>query len=290
MEATVVYYERLGLHLYHLKKTVHVALPSKTKYYFNSLNIKSKTDAIDSKCLSQFACERKLSEWHPPKEIYSKLRALTRYLIQLKDQKTSITNRVHSKEHSYEIPKEVLKQECQIIKQLDKAIIVFQEQIRSLVSSDQELNLKMDKLCSIKGVGFFTVATIVSETLGFEQFHNKKQLTSYAGLDVVYRQSGSSTHGKTRISKKGNSYIRRSLYFPAIVSARYNTDLKKFYCRVIEKRGVKKKGLVAVSRKLLELMYTLWKTDQYFIENWEEKKTASVSEAALDDSLIASPS
>ena len=62
-----------------------------------------------------------------------------------------------------------------------------------------------------KGVGLMTVDTIVSETLGFEHVKNVKQLVSYAGYDVVERESGTSVKGKTRISKKGNRYIRKSL-------------------------------------------------------------------------------
>ena len=58
-------------------------------------------------------------------------------------------------------------------------------------------------------------ATIVAETNGFELFHSQAQLTSYAGYDVIENQSGQ-RKGKTRISKKGNSHIRKALYFPAL--------------------------------------------------------------------------
>ena len=50
-------------------------------------------------------------------------------------------------------------------------------------------------------------------------FANQRQLVSYAagppgGYDVVENQSGNRS-GKTRISKKGNSRIRRILHLPA---------------------------------------------------------------------------
>jgi len=51
----------------------------------------------------------------------------------------------------------------------------------------------------------------VGETLGFESIVNAKQLASYAGYDVVLRESGN-FKGKTRISKKGNSHIRAALH------------------------------------------------------------------------------
>lgn len=40
---------------------------------------------------------------------------------------------------------------------------------------------------TIKGVGLITVAIILAETQGFEFVQNIKQLTSYAGLDVVLK-------------------------------------------------------------------------------------------------------
>jgi hypothetical protein len=46
-------------------------------------------------------------------------------------------------------------------------------------------------------------------------FKNYKQLV-YAGYDVVESQSGTRV-GKTKISKKGNSRIRRALHMPSLV-------------------------------------------------------------------------
>ena len=57
-------------------------------------------------------------------------------------------------------------------------------------------------LCSLPGVGLLTAATILGETNGFDLIRNKRQLASYAGLDVKEKQSGTSVRGKPRISKE----------------------------------------------------------------------------------------
>jgi transposase len=287
MEATGVYYENLAHHLFKIGKALHVALPTNTKHYQRSLNVKSKTDEIDSKVLSQFACERKHKLWQPPKPIYSKLRSLTRYQDQLKRERVAVSNRIHSKEHSFDIPKEILRQEKRLLKEIEKGIKVCLVEIEKLVATDKELALKVEKLSSIKGVGFLSVVTIIGETYGFAHFQSKKQLTSYAGFDVTSRESGSSIKGKTRISKKGNSNIRKALYFPAMVASRHNKELNTFYNRITQRRGVKKIGITAVSRKLLELLYILWKTDQYYIEDYHQQKTAlEKTRAALDTESV----
>ena len=57
-------------------------------------------------------------------------------------------------------------------------------------------------------MGVQTVVGVLSETNHFETVENRRQLTSFVGLDVIENQSGKK-EGRRRISKKGNSYIRR---------------------------------------------------------------------------------
>jgi len=109
MEATGVYYEPLAHHLHKLKQHLHVALPSKIKHYFKSLNVKTKTDLNDARVIAQFGAERKLYSWQPPSPVLLSLRDLTRMYEQLQVQKTACTNMLHSKMHSYEVNAFVLK-------------------------------------------------------------------------------------------------------------------------------------------------------------------------------------
>jgi transposase len=145
------------------------------------------------------------------------------------------------------------------------------------------MNEKVQKLLTIKGVGLMTIATILAETLCFERFQNIKQLTSFAGYDVVQRESGTSIKGKTRISKKGNRYIRNALYFPAMVCCRYNPKMKETYTRINMKKSSKMIGQVAIQRKLLALIFTIWKNDTVF--DPEYKKVVPVKTETTQDSL-----
>jgi transposase len=108
---------------------------------------------------------------------------------------------------------------------------------------------------------------------------------SYAGYDVIQRESGTSIKGKTRISKKGNRYIRNALYFLAMVACRYNPPLKETYVRIILKKTSKMIGQVAIQRKLLILMYTLGKNDTEFIENYKVSSPNQKIEATQDSSV-----
>lgn len=101
---------------------------------------------------------------------------------------------------------------------------------------------------------------MLAETNGFALVRNKKQLVSYSGLDVREKQSGTSVKAKPRISKRGNRYLRKALHFPALTAIRYDARFKAVYARLVSKHGIKMKACVAVQRKLLEMIYTIFKS------------------------------
>lgn len=287
MEATGVYYESLAYHLDKIKKTVHVVLPNKCKHYLASLNIKTKTDAIDAKGLAQLGVERKMAIWQRPRPIYKKLKEITRHRTGLQETKTIFSNKLSALKSSEQGDKFVEKSLKSIIKKIATQIKNCELQMSILIKSDEALNEKMEKVSSIKGVGILSATIIIAETLGFEHFYSIKQVVSFAGLDVVERQSGTSINGKTKISKKGNSHIRRGLYFPAILAVRFNPKFKHIYERHLENGKKKMVALVAIQRRLLALIYTLWKKDEFFIENHETLNIESevapeLAEATLD--------
>lgn len=282
MEATGVYYESLAYHIFKVKKKVVVVLPNMSKHYFSSLNVKSKTDELDSKILSRFGVERTHRLWTPPLEILLHLRNLTRYYVQLQEQKTKLGNIKHSKESSNNIQKFILTSNQKLIKQIDVQIEQCRIEIKKLVESNKGLNERIEKIMTIKGVGFMTVVVVIAETFGFEHFKSAKQVVSFAGYDVVQRESGTSIKGRTRISKKGNRFIRNALYFPAMVATRFNPELKATYMRIISNNPSKMVGQVAIQRKLLVLIYTLWKNDSTYVSNYNKIAPMEIIEATLD--------
>lgn len=275
MEATGIYYEPLAYHLHKLQQSVSVVLPNKVKYYAKSLNVKSKTDAIDARVIAQMGAERNLSEWQPAALVYRELRALTRLYSELKAQRTAFSNQLQSMQSGHEPLAFIQKSLKGIIGKLDREITKTEAAIRQHISNQEWLQQKVEKLMTIKGVGFITVAIIVAETQGFQLITSAKQLASYAGYDVVQRESGSSIKGKTRISKKGNSRIRAALHFPALVASRHNPNLAAVYQRINEGKSSKMIGATALQRKILVLLYALWKNDTTYQPKSDDQTNTS---------------
>ena len=277
MEATGIYYEPLAYHLIKLHQPVSVILPNKIKYYAKSLNIKSKTDKIDAGIIARMGAERLLPLWQPPAPIFKHLRDFTRLYTDLKGQRTAFINRLKSLQSGNEPLAFIVESSRSIISKLDKEIEKCSLQIQELINTEKWLADKVKKLQTIKGVGLITIAIILAETQGFRLITNSKQLTSYAGYDIVEKESGTSIKGKTRISKKGNGRIRAALHFPALVASRYNQPLKTVYIRINEKKLSKMVGATALQRRILILIYSLWKNDTVY----QDKITSGNQEAKL---------
>lgn len=132
------------------------------------------------------------------------------------------------------------------------------------------------------GVGLLTAAIVLSETNGFELIRNKRQLTSYAGLDVKEKQSGTSVKGKATISKKGNKYLRKAMHLPALAAIRHDERFKAIFARLVAKHGIKMKATVAVQRKLLEMIFTLATKKEKYDKTYFTKQKAEMNASAVD--------
>lgn len=271
MEATGVYHENCALYFSERKYKTSIILPNKAKHYLISLGLKSKNDSIDAKGLSKMGAEQCLELWQPMGKFFYELRQYTRQHQNLQEQKTVFNNQLHALEHSMFKSKKMIKQQQDTIKLFDKQLKELEKLMKNLIDSDEVIKQKVSNICKIKGIGMLTAATILAETNGFELFKNYKQLVSYSGFDVVERESGTST-GKTKISKKGNGHIRRALFMPAFTAVRYKEKpVVDLYNRTFEKHGIKMKSYVAAQKKLLVLIYHIWKKNEEYNPDYKEK-------------------
>lgn len=268
MEATGVYYENLAYWLFDKNEFISVLLPSKVNHFTKTLEIKTKTDSVDAKVLSKMGLERKLRRWTVSTPVMRQIKALTREYRENKAKLVVSKNQLHAKTYAYKCPTGSLRRLKRQIALIERQLTEIEAELRVLVIKDSSLEQKIERLESIPGVGFMTIVCILGETNGFALVSNGKQLASYAGLDVKHKQSGK-MEGKSRISKRGNTFIRNALYMPALCSTMHNSDMKGFYHRVNEGKSCKKVGVTAVARKLLILIYTLWKNNTEYIPNYQ---------------------
>jgi transposase len=165
-------------------------------------------------------------------------------------------------------------------------ILVQLEMLTNLIAeieSEMEIALGRipysSKLLSIKGVGIVSVAGIIGEIGDFRKFKTRSEIMKLAGLDL-YEISSGKMKGQRRISKRGRSLLRKILYYVAIQTIRKNGILHDYYTRLTDGGMKRMKALVAVSRKLLGIIYAIVRDDSEYSVNFESMKRQVIKKAA----------
>ena len=160
------------------------------------------------------------------------------------------------------------------------------EMVDSLIAElEREMEITLQripysrKLLSIKGLGIVTVAGLIGEIGDFTKFTTQSEIAKLAGLDL-YEVSSGKKRGQRRISKRGRSLLRKILYYAAMQTIRKNGIMHDYYQRLIG-RGMKSMmALVAVSRKLLRIIFAIVRDDAEFILNHESHRKEEMRKAA----------
>lgn len=124
-------------------------------------------------------------------------------------------------------------------------------------------------LLSIPGFGD-TISAVTLAAIGdHTRFDNTRQLLKMAGLDLSASRSGKSSDNQTpRISKKGKSDLRYSLYQAAMVASTRNIDFMAYFTNLIKDRskekGIKTRMRVKLAAKMLVIAWTLMKKQSCF--------------------------
>jgi transposase len=143
----------------------------------------------------------------------------------------------------------------------------FVDQLESRMRSYLEQIPYSPSLLSMRGIGLITVAGLIGEVGDFRQFSTLSEITKLAGLDLFEVSSGKH-RGRHHISKRGRPLMRKLLFFGAINTVRSNGIMHTPYSRMLERGMPKLKALVAISRKLLAVMFALARDGSMYIEDY----------------------
>lgn len=126
-------------------------------------------------------------------------------------------------------------------------------------------------ILSIKGIGLITAAGLIGEVGDFKKFNTISEMMKLAGLDLFEVSSGKHK-GKLRISKRGRSLMRKLLYFAAINVVKSHGIMHEPYQEMLGRGQQKQKALIAISRKLLGVIFALARDNTMYIENYGHRQ------------------
>jgi transposase len=127
-------------------------------------------------------------------------------------------------------------------------------------------------ILSLRGIGTVTAAGLIGEVGDFTKFRTISEVLKLAGLDL-YEVSSGQHKGKLRISKRGRPLMRKLLYFAALSAVHKGGIMHEWYQQALGRGMIKTKALVAVSRKLLGIIFALVRDHSVYIENYTKQKS-----------------
>lgn len=225
----------------------------------------SKTDNSDAELLYRYGVERGQSE----------ARQLENDALAVSIQARLTCYRVAQKSRiAYQNVLEALSQDpatsCDLLAEIRTEIADLKRKEKQqvgagegLVARDQDTVHRFALLQSIPGVGPITALTLLALFRKYADA-NRSQIVALVGFDPIRIQSGTSVHGKSRISKRGNREVRRRLYEATLSAARYNPSVRAIYRRLKEGGKPEKVARTAAARKLLIIALAIYKSGESF--------------------------
>jgi len=147
-----------------------------------------------------------------------------------------------------------LETEISELKGKEKQYLVAAQRI---VAEDEQAARRLDVLLTIPGIGPITALTLLALFRKYPDA-NRGQIVALVGFDPILFQSGTSVHGKTRISKCGNREVRKRLFEATLSAARYNPSIQGIYRRLKEQGKPDKVARIAAARKLLLIAHAIY--------------------------------
>ena len=257
MEATGAYSLPLAEFLVAQGFRVSVVNPAKIAAFAKSELSRAKTDKADAKLIARYARAMQPALWTPPPSEIRELQALLRRVEQLLEMQQMEQNRLDTAAPA------TTGSIKSVLALLEQELKATRDKIRQHIDNHPDLKRRRDLLESIPGVGEATAAwllTVLSEHYGFA---HAKQAVAHIGLAPVIRQSGKWA-GQTRLSKTGDSKVRKALYMPILSALRCNPAIAAF-CQRLKANG--KHGIAincAAMRKLIHIAFAILKSGRPF--------------------------
>lgn len=108
----------------------------------------------------------------------------------------------------------------------------------ALIRQDAFLMKRFEALTSICGIGDISAIALLSGLVALPGTLSSRACVSHAGRDPRVFKSATCVHKAPRISRRGNKYLHRALFLPALAAASHDPGANAFKERLLA-RGKK---------------------------------------------------
>jgi len=267
LEATGAYSHAVALFLAEAEQRVSVVNPACIRFFGLAQAQGNKTDKADAALIARFCRQETPEPWRVAAPEVQLLMALMRRLHAVQELLVQEKNRLGVPWQ----PTVVIESIENSIAYLEAEIKRLQGQIRTHINGNPTLKRDSKLLQSIPGIGELTAWDLLAELPDVSQFDSAQSVAAYAGLAPREHRSGSSVRKHTRLSKQGNTRLRKAMYFPAVTGITWNPLVKAHYERMLKAGKPRMVALAACMRKMLMIVYGVLKHQKPFDPAWQSQ-------------------
>lgn len=155
-----------------------------------------------------------------------------------------------------------------LIRSIVSDIIHYSEQINSIKKTITTKMKLFPKILSIPGIGPINGAVILGETGDITRFKNKHEYYAFFGLDPIIFESGNYQLKKSRISKRGNKYLRSAAFSSARIAcigpSLKTNKFREKYSSMIQSGKHNNVAICAVSKNIIHSIYKIIKSNTFY--------------------------
>ncbi|MNL11561.1 Transposase IS116/IS110/IS902 family protein [compost metagenome] len=233
IENTGIYHRLIWAFCSRKHLPIHIGNAARIKWSFGIA--RGKNDKIDSLRLCNYAFKEaedlKATPVLNPQLLHLKdfVSARTKLLKQKSSLGVSIKElgNVNDKSHQKLIEKAMKN----ALDGIAKSIKNIEDQIKKIISENQDFKGNYKLLISIPGIGHVTAVYLIGCTANFAGQPSGKELACYAGVAPFEHSSGISIKGKTRVHRMANKELKRLLHMCALSLIQHNQEFKTYYNR-----------------------------------------------------------
>lgn len=239
----------------------------------NSMGItRGKNDKVDAFRISRYGEEkiRRLVPDKPVNEHIAALKQLLAFRKKLVRDITAMQNFIKGRQHMYAPKKSdrMIGISRDKIKANTKYLETVEEEIITLIGGDEALQRNYRILTSIKGVGPVNAWMTLAYTANFTSFTDGRKYAVYVGVVPFDHSSGTSIHGKKRVSHMANKELKQELNQAAKVAIIHDPEIRA-YAERKRKDKCYKLVLNNVKFKLILRMFSLIKRGEMYTPNYQ---------------------
>jgi transposase len=254
---------------------VYVCSPAAIKAFLN--RTRTKCDRIDSDSLMELLAKDFLPLCYVPTADERELREMLRWRCQLLRSETRAKLRIHAlldkenkgtqntdlftiKGREYlrsvellnETRRKILDEQLDLLERFEEIRQEYDRQISRLAKTEEAMRLK-----TTPGIADLSALLLIAELGDINRFRRAKQVVKYVGLCPSVYESGSTRH-TGKITKQGPSILRWILIQNAWAAVNSSAEMRERFNALLKRCG-KKKAIVAIARRLLEIVFHILK-------------------------------